>query len=121
MIPKSMSSIPIGIGNGFSDKIKPEKRGRAASRCARPRRPCSAPLRVYSKQRNALHSELLARTARVVGDELIGRIVLNLNDLKARRLDMRAVIVLLRGAANACGPKGRIAHDAFGELHLGHD
>src|SRR2546421_291797 len=63
-------------------------------------------LRLHGKQRNTLHAELLARTAGIVGNELIGRIVLDLDDLEACRLDMRAVVVLLGAAADTRRPKG---------------
>src|SRR5712671_3319441 len=78
-------------------------------------------LRFHGQQRDALHAKLLARALGVVGNELILRIILLLDQTQSDRLDHLPIIVLLRRATDAGSPEGRIAHDAFGQLNLRHD
>src|SRR5712672_11080 len=78
-------------------------------------------LRFHGQQRDALHAELLARALGVIRNELILRIIFLLDQIQSGRLDHLPIIVLLRGAPDAGSPEGRIADDAFGQLHLRHD
>src|SRR5262245_34230732 len=74
-----------------------------------------------SQQGNALHAKLLARTLRVVGDELILRIALHRHETQSRSLDHPAIIVMLRRASDAGSPERGVADDAFRQLHVGDD
>jgi hypothetical protein len=69
--------------------------------------PSSVPrpsLRLHRQQGDALYAEFLASATRVVRNELVGWIVLNLDYLHAGRCDLGAIVVLLSGSANAGGP-----------------
>lgn len=70
-------------------------------------------LRLHSEQRDALYSEFFARAASVIRNEVVGRIIFNLDDAQSRHLYFRSVIVLLCSTANARGPKCRVADDAL--------
>ena len=87
--------------------------GRVAQSPAR-RMHSARPLRFDRKQRYTLHAELLARALRVVGDELVLRIVLHGYQVETCARDHLPIIVLLCGAADAGGPQRRIAHDGSG-------
>ena len=77
--------------------------GRVAQSPAR-RMHSARPLRFDRKQRYTLHAELLARALRVVGDELVLRIVLHGYQVETCARDHLPIIVLLCGAADAGGP-----------------
>src|SRR5262249_58662257 len=56
------------------------------------------------QQRHALYAELAASALRVIRDELVLRIVLDLDEAQSCVRDHPAVIVLLRRAADASRP-----------------
>src|SRR5690349_19486264 len=60
--------------------------------------------RLHRQQRDAFDAEFLAGAARVVRDELVRRIVLDFDHVHACGCDLGAIVVLLGGSANACGP-----------------
>src|SRR5437867_12599709 len=74
-----------------------------------------------SENRHALHTPFCGGAPGAVRDELILRVPLDALDAQPRPFDGRAVLVLLRGAADACCPEIRVAHDAFRQRRLGDD
>src|ERR1700739_3272649 len=88
----------------FRQKTRADDRPRtmlAAIRRPPPRTPC---LRLDGKQGNALPAEFPAGALVVLGGELILRVCLALHDLQASPFDVAAIIVLLRGPADAGCP-----------------